>query len=777
MVMRKFSGNYTQVVDALGFPNYAEAQAQTAYREQVEKDLHRTPYVSYSHNVAQIKDILRKEDRFTEETRSFTQGDFDGGSLALTCTKMGYKFLHGIGRAGAEGSETSFIDDIRIAYLDDNGVPCALAISYLRDDPSPETEISPNDPPVAQRKRNFVVGIIRGTNYAPNDRQVTVIAHPTLLPYQVKSLGSSINEAAVPGEINEQINSKKLSQLLTGLFQGDSLNMERFEELHRRIKPNLNIDNRDVKTVQLQHFIDFAREEALRSDSALQGYIDRIEKASRDQVDFFKTGNFETTLTQIQARINTFIELQQDESIKTSLRRGMHLTCLATELVREAGNNSGYIRAQYSLTSSKLRDLVKNPSSTEAVSYDGMTIERLIEREQEDAKKIDALWKLADSYKQKLTHDPEFTVLLKEQKNLYKTSPDFYHNTEEQLKQVEGKIKTFIEERKSQLPSFSKELKEHLSKLNYILESTKSTLPKHIHEELAREYQKLQAIQNNPTTKDMQKYRGKEFKKFVKTLLDEVENIKSEPLKKALEKAQKTPQPTPPETSGFFSRNRNMIILISFALLTIISIVLIATGVLAPFGIVMGISVAVASASAVATVGAIAGAEIGYTESQYHKEYQRKIDERSALIGDATKAIEQHSTDFSSAKKTVDDLIDVSKEDLESLVSISLGTPIVSTGETSENDSQDDEKPHSTTVLLDVGSSDEEETASFDKLDGNLNGGDSQAQKGLSIQPVQPSKSSNNEPAISKQDNQSHKAQDEVNPQENEQEQTRNQMQ
>ncbi len=321
-----------------------------------------------------------------------------------------------------EGTVEGTFNSLRIAFTDDDGNYCALAISCLRDDPDP-TKLKTGEkiPSVEERKHLFTVAFIKNTTLAPNKREVTVLSDPIFMEGNKNPKVSEIEAGSVPTEVDRLINSKNLSKLLEGLFNDDSISMEKLNELSRRIQVNSNVDNRDFKQQQLKELralmVDMPNNTDLLQD--LRGVIAN----SSSDVDFFKSGEYEKRLEEIYTKINSHIEQQDlDENIKKELLLKNKLTYFAMRLELQSfdvdiDNSRDLLHSELCKEQARdLRVLRDNPEG-EKEKYDDMTLSELTDYVEKKASKLHQLKKFMNDNIKKCEGDEEALANLRQIEN------------------------------------------------------------------------------------------------------------------------------------------------------------------------------------------------------------------------------------------------------------------------------------------------------------------------------------------------------------------------
>ncbi len=280
---KKYTGNYIQVINALELPKrFYMSTTKDDYEKQITKDLGRTRYVSHRLTVMEIKKRLQDTSHLYNDVThqliaagkylSFTQGDFEATNFTNGYMMNKNQYMDGLSQAGMENTQTDYHQVFRIIYVNDNDELCGLSIMFMRDDS--DTKIAPE-----LRKRPFVVVVTKNTTATPSEREVTYLSHPALIyTPEVLERGKDLEEKELANEITKTINSKTITQLLTGLIAGDSVSINHFNQLDDRIKGNRNIDDRDTKLNKLSDlYVIWARLRAENSsDITKQQHMNKI---------------------------------------------------------------------------------------------------------------------------------------------------------------------------------------------------------------------------------------------------------------------------------------------------------------------------------------------------------------------------------------------------------------------------------------------------------------------------------------------------------------------
>lgn len=350
--LKKITGNYIEMVRALGLlPSfYGRQLSTTAYEDQINLDLHRTNFISYSSNVESVKESLSSTKHLAGSLPSYTQGNNDGGIFANFLVSISLN--NNILAEAADEEETKdehYADSIRVAYVDDSGKNCALAISYRRGDPT----IDKRNSPAENRKRPFAVTVIRNTTLVPTEREVTCFINPVFLSKTPIDQAIDINSVDLPNELATVTNSKNLNELLTGIFNDDSISLEHFDSLNARLGNNRNIDNRDLKKEQLLELVTFVYNKlngypGLKSNyGELESYFNALVER-QNETDLFKDSNYQLLYDELVRHASSIINLTENPELidELNLLKQAHQYDLSenkerAEALRTLLNNKG----------------------------------------------------------------------------------------------------------------------------------------------------------------------------------------------------------------------------------------------------------------------------------------------------------------------------------------------------------------------------------------------------------------------------------------------------
>ncbi len=312
---RIITSDYKTVIDRLVLPEsfYAEAEKEKILIT-IQLDLPRTRYISNIYTAKSIqKKLLAAEDSWT----NYTQGNFDARCISETFVKYSPMY----------GPENHDCSTIGVAYIDDNGNNSGFAITYLKPDAA-------ND----KRALDFTISVINNTTAKPEKRKVTAIFSSNLWQKAEEIPGARIDKSAIAHEVSQALNSKAISELISGLINKDgSISIDLFSDISKRISANSNIDNRDEKKIELSSIIDRASK-TLPNSSAFIEYLKGIKEHADNDINFYKDEYFNhikdhiSLMRDYQESLNEYDDESMSPNEKKLYKQGLELLdCIKTE--------------------------------------------------------------------------------------------------------------------------------------------------------------------------------------------------------------------------------------------------------------------------------------------------------------------------------------------------------------------------------------------------------------------------------------------------------------
>ena len=655
-VFKKFTGNYKKVIDVLGLPKaFYESQASLVdYEEQLDKDFSRTAYVSDTFTVEQMKSALRKTDHL-KGIYSYAQGNFDAGVFGEVHPRLSPAYQESIELSIAEGTSSNAFDSIRFAYIDDVGRNCAFSLSYIRKDPNIAKGEQFID--IEKRKYQFAVAIIKDINFAPVDRTITYISHPGFVSEKIAKMGENLVDHSVPQDINKILNSKYISTLLDGVFDGDSISIKHFEKLKKRILPGNNIDSRDFKIEQFNSFLNLAQKN-LAFDRELQGYISEVIQKSQKDYNFFKEGNYDKTLIGVFDKINVHINQVKNKDQTASLILENKLNLLSTQLELRAHNctdeSHAVLKSQLYEKAKDLRNLIIHPSD-EAKKYQSIEFAELNAQLEAKASKINQLRELVRVAKNKLGHEKISIAYLNNLQNKALQDPEFFmeEHYKNKIALISKAINIYVGKA---VEEAEKELVKHLeslaSEMEQYADSKKGLIETSLIQGLLDKAKQIRTLKNTPSIKAAKDFKDITIKDLVSSTMKAI--LTKRKVTDTQQVKNKLPQKPEHYDENVVQRNSTAIIIGVLALVVAVSIILLITGVFAPLGLVLATGLtyglAYAGASVLGVIALFAGFKVAENQKQHVDEQQAYEESVASVEANLTRINEG----FNEAIKVID---------------------------------------------------------------------------------------------------------------------------
>jgi hypothetical protein len=173
-----------------------------------------------------------------------------------------------------------------ILYDDDLYYVDIIEKTFLLVDPSPEKELLIATIDVLEMNQSRVAS-------SEEDRLIgSVIQKPNTPLKQVdfvpqKDMVNGITEE----EFRVLINNDELSQVLSGMISGDTLNISHFKAFAARIAANHNIDDRDLRQKNIQEMMNVFQD-TFPKWSGLKEYIEDIRREAEKDIHFYRLDVF-----------------------------------------------------------------------------------------------------------------------------------------------------------------------------------------------------------------------------------------------------------------------------------------------------------------------------------------------------------------------------------------------------------------------------------------------------------------------------------------------------
>ncbi|KTC64550.1 Uncharacterised protein (plasmid) [Legionella adelaidensis] len=218
MTLRIISGNYIQVADAIGLHrNNYKAQTKQEYLGSII-ELQNLHYFSEHTTVPTIQYRLTELSSYRDDYYfSHSEGDFDGSIFPAA-------FLAAI-------KDKATFNSIQLTYVNDQGELCGFTLICSEGKSGLQVEAA---------------ALIRNIDKSPEERKVTFIANNAHFD-KTFTKGRLSSNRYLLDELSIVLNSKTLEEQLVKFIQPEGINKEAFTAFQKRLQPNQNIDDRDVK--------------------------------------------------------------------------------------------------------------------------------------------------------------------------------------------------------------------------------------------------------------------------------------------------------------------------------------------------------------------------------------------------------------------------------------------------------------------------------------------------------------------------------------------------
>ncbi len=268
--------NFKQLIDEMAPEGgFYEPMDQAAYQIQLNQDIHRQQYLSFDKPIIDVASRLYSDEHY-EGPRFYNQGDLSGQFLEAMIEMTLFKKDEYFQKKTALGETNPYTSDLFFSYLDDKEMPCAFAIKRLGNDAN---------------NHKYVIWHVQNTTASAEKRQITMIIETSLFgDMGVSALTNrTIKEKCIFSAIENKIGSRKVHELVSSLLENGHLSKKNMDALNVRIKPNTNLDNRDIRQKILQEWLKCF--EKNHSNLAKEIY-----KQSQNDINFFETNRFELLL-------------------------------------------------------------------------------------------------------------------------------------------------------------------------------------------------------------------------------------------------------------------------------------------------------------------------------------------------------------------------------------------------------------------------------------------------------------------------------------------------
>jgi hypothetical protein len=330
---KKISGNYIKVLNRSGLPPcFAEPQDPETRKEQIEKDLPRGAFVDVN---GRTFNDLKNTWSDPSAVASYTQGDMDARVFSVIYDN--YIFNIDQQSQSANCSVENLFEkkqDLSFAYYDDTGTACGFSIVYHNDETNPSLQS---------------IAIIHNTTADPADRVVTCYCAFDLIQDPGDTL-DPLTEAQVSSDLWHHLNSSSIQRLIQSvLSDSGQINFEKLNTLRNRIKVNHNLDDRDVRKLQLDELIAYG-EKYLPDSLLFNQHVSQIRQNAAYDIDFFESTSFKSVLLEISKTIELEVnqlptDLMSDQR-KANTLLAIDYTLQAVNFERQGYNSSEHYESE-----------------------------------------------------------------------------------------------------------------------------------------------------------------------------------------------------------------------------------------------------------------------------------------------------------------------------------------------------------------------------------------------------------------------------------------------
>lgn len=543
-MVKKLTGSVMDVFNAQGHEksvvnDFERNRGESENASVIERDVPRTALADFTGKT--FNDFYNEVHRPSVYQEHYIQGNLDGGTTLDIYdiykgmkVKALYEELDKLPNSPEkiikEQQASEFFNgwtqhrrSLRLAYRDDLGNLCAIGLVFNKEKPN-----------------NWALQIVRNTTAPLAERNATLFAQGEIVSTEK---ASDIEASKLPQELSTALGSEKMNALLSGLVnEKGEIVLEKFEELEERIKSNQNIDNRDVKKIQLKEFMSHA-EKILPDDAILQKYFTEINSRSSSDVDFFKAGNFEETLNELFVKVSTQLEQLEDQEKAKIAFLNTKLIYYAIQLELKAfplyEESQAILRDTYMGQAQKLRDLRDDPLS-EKDKYKDMFFSQLNNQVEVLAAKRTKLSQFVKIAKQKCGDDAEALAYAKElESNIHRDIDSYTDKRLDFTLDIAGKqLDVFLGQRAlilhDKIMDFAGKLERHAATLS--------------DEEMSQGVLEKAKSLRGLSDKQSQKYRNLDFNEVLSETVTEISNaqFKKEFLEQLKSYAGTLPDNAPP---------------------------------------------------------------------------------------------------------------------------------------------------------------------------------------------------------------------------------------
>ncbi|KTD09149.1 hypothetical protein Lgra_2384 [Legionella gratiana] len=251
--------------------------------EQIDKDADRTCYIDFTGlKASQLKAewLTRNlsEIRISQGVfPTFTQGDNTGACVSevLHATQV----MLPLSKRNTESFTQLMASTKRIcfAYRTDSGEPAGFSLIASASGDSDG------------KHKGWILSTIQNTTAPFKKRKITVLSSSNYVTTKAQEMIAMNSPKSIEAELKAALHNDKIVQLIKRIFNQDgSLNEMEIKRLKSRIKPSINIDDRDRKEAQFNCLLEWSQQSGSTNS--------HDDSAPPEDVDFFQDGVYQLHL-------------------------------------------------------------------------------------------------------------------------------------------------------------------------------------------------------------------------------------------------------------------------------------------------------------------------------------------------------------------------------------------------------------------------------------------------------------------------------------------------
>ena len=376
MPILKISGNYMEIATLLDLAFLYKSDDLSKYQHQIALDLNRVNYLSADKTVKEMQQALSDITPLSGKPYSYTQGNFNATAFNESYMKKKEHFISRILDSKMRGEADGY-GTIETAY-ETNGSNCGIAITYLRDDPNPNSKMPT---PPEKRKQPFILTVIENTALAPDDRTVSCFIDINLIPENLKhdllKHGAIIQDLQLAPEIQNTVKQKYVSDLFTNLITAEgSVALEPFKALQARFVPGYNLDNRDIKREKLDELIHFLKVH-LPENESIRNYLEQKKSDFLNDLNLAKNDIFKPFIDDLCASVLS--QCQQSENIDQAFIQRLNYEVYLTQLIINIEIIASTLPAEHKACLLLQADLLRNKRDDKRSVFEQFSLEELVQ--------------------------------------------------------------------------------------------------------------------------------------------------------------------------------------------------------------------------------------------------------------------------------------------------------------------------------------------------------------------------------------------------------------